>query len=1064
MKTASIRLLVLCVIILFLAVPTWTGGAQAGDNSTSLGELKSLFDFESGTLDQWEIISGSFGKIVSDRAAFHNVNQPYNKQGVYFLSTLETPDGSPSDLYTGELRSMPFRLHSPRVSFLVGGGHNGASISICQADGTVIRTASGSNSETMNRIEWELNDCVGQELFLKIVDTNQGSWGHITFDDFRADATFDPETTMLWQRKPVEKHISQLHNEVRSFRDAVLDLAETFPTRYRDPHQQLIQELNSFESSFQELAKRALAGDPQAVTETDTLVHTLLEKKDRALLDNPLLRDQPLLFVSRKQYPPDHHNTETLFLKGEINEASYTPPGKIKILHPETGEITTLVDAGGTGITRDPEISWDGKRVLFSMRKSKDEDYNIYEIDVTGAGFHRLTSLPGVSDIDPVYLPDGRIIMSSTRDPKYCMCNRHIMANLYCMDGDGANIHQISKNTLFDGQSSVMQDGRILYNRWEYVDRNFGDAQGLWTVNPDGTQHSVFYGNNTSSPAGILNAREIPGSHQVVCIFVACHDRPWGSMAIIDRDKGVDGRDPVVRIWPPESIELIHVEGWDPDLYKSVRPRYEDPFPLADPLTNAGAGKYFLCARTLEGETEQTGIYLVDVFGNEVLVHQEGDGMGCFDPMPVISHSPQKRDDLSVSPASLPLMRPDLVSVENKNGSFYIQDVYEGQNMQGVERGEVKFLRVVETPEKQNFTNAINWNGQGAQFPAINWLSFETKKIHGTVPVEEDGSAYFEAPPNHFLYFQLLDGKGKMIQSMRSGTVIQPGEVQGCIGCHEDRSRTPLHTLTKCLALERPPSPMGQGYGVGREFSYLSEVQPVFDKHCMNCHDIGGKASSLVTLAGDKEVVFNFSYSELWAKRLITVTGGGISELQKAKSWGSHASRLTKCLEGHHDVQLTEEEKQRVYTWIDLNGIYYGTYDSVYVENPTGRCPLSEMQMNRLGELCQFNPRTLYENSTHPGALVSFDRPELSPCLKSLDVNSPGYQEALALIQLGKENLAKKPRADMPGFVPAPIDQRRHAKYMALRDVEDAYRKAILEGRKAYDADMFGILEKGMTP
>jgi hypothetical protein len=1044
-----------------------TGEAPEGEIGGSPGSVKSLFDFESGTLDQWEIISGGFGKIITDRATFYG-GQPHNKQGQYFLSTLDTPEGPPSDLYVGELRSMPFQLRSPKVSFLIAGGNKDVSLAICQVNGTVIRAASGNNSEIMTRIEWDLRDFTGQELFLKIVDTNQGSWGHLTFDDFQADAIFNPATVEQWRRKSVEKQFEKFSEEVLPFKEAVLDLAECFPTRYRDTHQELIQELSEFDTRFNRLKELALQGDSQSVTDADNLFHSLMEKKGKALLDNPLLQEQPLLFVSRKQYPPDHHNTETLFLEGEINEASYNPPGKIKILNPVTGETKILVDAGETGLTRDPEISWDGKRVLFSMRKSREEGYNIYEMDLTGTGLHRLTSLSGVSDIDPVYLPDGRIVMSSTRDPKYCMCNRHIMANLYCMDGDGANIHQISNNTLFDGQGSVMQDGRILYNRWEYVDRNFGDAQGLWTVNPDGTLHSVFYGNNKSSPGGVINGREIPGSQQVVCIFVACHDRPWGAMAIIDRNQGVDGREPVVKIWPPESLDLVHVEGWNPDLFAVVRPRYEDPYPLADLQTGAGAGKYFLCARTLDHQTEQTGVYLVDVFGNEVLVYREEEGMGCFDPMPILSRS-SMMDASDMPPSkqiisSLPLTRPSLSRVDNKNGSFYIQDVYEGQKMRGVERGEVKFLRVVETPEKQSFTNAINWNGQGAQFPAVNWQSFETKRIQGTVPVEEDGSAYFEAPPNRFIYFQLLDKDGKMIQSMRSGTVIQPGEIQGCIGCHEDRNRTPSPISKSSLALERPPSPMGQGYGVGKGFSYLDEVQPVLDRHCLKCHDIGGTASDKVTLSGDKEVVFNFSYAEIWKKGLIKVTGGGISELQEAKSWGSHASRLTQCLEGHHDVRLTDEEKQKVYTWIDLNGVYYGTYDSAYVENPTGRCPISEKEMNRLGEICQFKPSFFYDHPQHPGALISFDRPELSPCVKPLDVKSQEYQEALALIQKGKDNLAAKPRADMPGFIPAPFDQQRHAKYMALRDVEDAYRKAILEGRKAYDVDMQGILEKGMTP
>jgi tricorn protease-like protein len=141
-----------------------------------------------------------------------------------------------------------------------------------------------------------------------------------------------------------------------------------------------------------------------------------------------------------------------------------------------------------TGVVRDPELSFDGQKVIFSMRKSKDDSYSLYEINIDGTGLKQLTFAPGVSDIDPLYLPDGGIVFSSTRQPKYCMCNRHIMANLYRMNADGSNITQIGVSTLFEGHASLMNDGRILYDRWEYVDRNFGDAQGLWTVNPDGTK------------------------------------------------------------------------------------------------------------------------------------------------------------------------------------------------------------------------------------------------------------------------------------------------------------------------------------------------------------------------------------------------------------------------------------------------------------------------------------------------------------------------------------------------------------------------------------------------
>jgi hypothetical protein len=769
---------------------------------------------------------------------------------------------------------------------------------------------------------------------------------------------------------------------------------------------------------------------------------TLEKLQQEALLANPLVRDVSLVYTSRRQFKKDHHNTATIFQHGEVNEASYDPPGKLRIVNLKTGAVKTLVDAGPTGIARDPEISADGQRVVFAMRKSITDDYHIYEINVDGSGLKQLTSLKGVSDIDPVYLPDGKIVFSSTREPKFCMCNIHIMVNLYRMDADGANIHQIGKSTLFEGHGSVMDNGSILYDRWEYTDRNFGDAQGLWLTNPDGTMHSIFYGNNTSSPGGVIDGRQIPGTSKVIATFGSCHDVAWGALAILDRNKGVDGAEPVAHIWPASARNLIGKGNYD--TFKKVNPKYEDPFPLADAKTLAGSGKYFLCSRTT-GKTQ--AIFLIDVFGNEVLVHQEQGGMSCFDPMPLVSR--QKG-----------VARPDQRDFENKNGTFYVQDVYEGTHMKGVKRGEVKFLRVVTTPEKRSWIEP-RWSGGGRQSPGVNWHSLEAKEILGTVPVEDDGSAYFEVPSDVFFHFQLLDKDGKMIQSMRSGTIIQSGERQGCIGCHESRVGAPPVATTGLKALMRPPSKMGEGYGAGRPYNYLAEVQPVFDKHCVSCHDFGKPAGDKVNLAGDKGLVFNASYLDLHRKKIVKVANAGPAQTLPAKAWGSHASKLTAHLQGHKEVKLTAEEKMRVYTWMDINGVYYPTYDCAFPENQAGRSPLNDNQLKQLLTLCKLNPAQMigargkmtgYKGN--PGALISFDRPERSPMLNGLPKGSAPYKQALAIIQQGADILKATPRADMPGFVPCDNHLQRGARYEELRRKENAFRAAAKDGRKLYDADV----------
>jgi hypothetical protein len=527
----------------------------------------------------------------------------------------------------------------------------------------------------------------------------------------------------------------------------------------------------------------------------------------------------------------------------------------------------------------------------------------------------------------------------------------------------------------------------------------------------------------------------------VLCIFGSCHDRPWGALTIIDRRLGLDGSAPVVRIWPAEAIELVGGIGGSkpvPLNYKKkyafdnllrVRPKYEDPYPLSD--------KYFLCSR-MTGDDEQMGIYLVDLFGNELLLYSEEPG--CYDPMPL-------------APRPRPAIVPSRRDFENKHGTFYVVDVYQGTHMKGVERGQVKYLRVVESPEKR-FWTYTKWDGQGGQRPGMNWHGFENKRILGTVPVEEDGSAYFAVPADKFVYFQLLDENGMMVQSMRSGTTIQSGEQTGCVGCHENRRTAPPPSKMKLsLALQRPPDNMNGWYGPARKFNYMAEVQPVFDKYCIRCHDYGKKAGRKLNLARDRTPFFNTSYTELWLKKYIKSIGGGPAQIQQPYSWGSHVSKLIEVIrKGHRKVKLDKESFDRLITWIDINGPYYPHYATAYPENLAGRSPLTNEQTERVVKLTGVNIRGLGQHSRGIGPQISFDRPHLSPCLQNFqDHNDPNYLETLAIIQAGKDMLASQPRADMPGFVACRLDRQRQEKYAARLQAERRGRQAIRNEQKTYE-------------
>jgi hypothetical protein len=811
-----------------------------------------------------------------------------------------------------------------------------------------------------------------------------------------------------------------------SLRAAIQDLIATFKERYPDG--------KTYLSRLDEICTSDQNGKSKE----------FIALQREAMIANPLVSDQPLLYIWRNQYKlGGFHAIDTLFHTCEANTHCFQGPGAMRTVDLKTGKATTLVEAS-TGIVRDPDVHFDGKRIVFSMRRQINEDFHIWEINTDGAGLRQLTRATNVSDVDPLYLPDDRIAFTSTREPKYNQCSRDIGANMFCMESDGANIHQIGKNNLFDNQGTLTPEGQILYARWEYVDRNFGDAHGIWTVNPDGVNQALYWGNNTASPAGVYYPKIIPGSDNLMCIFGMHHFRMWGALAIVDRRKGIDGQVPVVRTWPAEAIKRVRTAGFDADGFSSVYPKYECPFPLSE--------KYFLCSRMtlrpgqkwIEGDAKyghEMGIYLIDVFGNETLIHQEEPG--CYDPMPL---------KVSMRPPVIPRRR----DFENRAGYFYVTDVYEGTHMKGVKRGTVKLLRVVEVPEKRHWSPG-SWNGQGYTAPGMNWHSLENKRILGTVPVEEDGSAYFEIPSEKFVYFQLLDEDGMMVQSMRSGANVQSGERAGCIGCHDDRlAQTSSRDRKNSIALRRPPSKLTGWRGVTKEFSFMEDVQPVFTKHCVACHDYGKKAGQKLNLAPDRTLAFNTAYMELWRKNYVGSIGAGPAEIQQAYSWGSHVSRLVKELRkpivlDHKVLKLSAEELGRIVTWVDVNGVYYPTYACAYPDSQTGRTPLNHAQFKRLSELTGWNLAQMQNYASSKGPEVSFERPEWSPCIQHLDKATPQYQEALDIIKAGMAMLTQRPRADMPGFKPCEKDLQREAKYEQRRQIELRNREAIRKGQKMYD-------------
>jgi len=992
----------------------------------------ATFDFETGDLQGWKVVDGSFEVVVSNRDKQHHNHVPYVKGGKWFVSTLETKRGEPDDTQVGVIESPTIKLTGPKITFKIGGGRNQCFFALIdRATGKELAREVGNNDQPLVTKSWNVPSAVGKDVFFRIVDEGVGGWCHLTIDDVTFEGTIGAAD---FDARPAPQDAA-FEARIKTVTAAIDELGGKYPSY---PAAALKAEL----------AKIVLMrGRARAVAFEALQLRALVK-------ENPLVNANEILYVKRPQYPGDHHNTATIFQCGEINQNSYRSKGALRAVDPKTGTVRDVVPELEGRTPRDPEVDYDGKRIVFSMRSNRSDDYHIYTVNADGTDLKQLTRAKGVSDIDPIFLPDGDILFGSTREPKYCMCNRHIMANLFRMKPDGANIHQIGKSTLFEGHAAVLPDGRILYDRWEYVDRNFGDAQGLWVCNPDGTRHAIYWGNNTASPGGVIMARPLSNPSKVIAVLGSCHDRPWGALGIIDRSLGVDGQKPILRTWPAEFRDRCHdssltnfdlrdyINGnegsvrQDFDSTRGLRLKYADPFPLDD--------EHFICAR-MTGNGEEMGLVYFDLHGNEVLFHREAPG--CHSP--VVLRATKKQPVIETKRNW---------EAPNAPGRFYVQNVYIGTHMQGIEKGSIKALRIIESPEKRSWTGPRGWGGHGEQASCMNWHSFENKRILGTVPVEEDGSAYFEVPGNTYVYFQALDQDGKMVQSMRSGAYLQPGELYGCVGCHEDRVGDVPKMEKKPLAMLRAPSKLDGSYNLaGLEkgtaphfYSYMEEVQPLFNKRCVSCHDYGKGPGNKLNLSGDKGAYFNTSYVDLWSLGFIREAGGGPAETLPAKSWGSHVSKLTKFLYGHGKSGITAEERDRVITWMDINAPYWPRYEVAWPENYGGRMPITRGEYNQIQKLCGLNIAWSAKDRRHQREQLNFDRPELSAILERVK-GKPAYAEVLKIIQAGKERLKTNPRADMPGFKMCAADQAREDRYQVRFAEECKIYNAIRAGEKIYD-------------
>jgi len=494
-------------------------------------------------------------------------------------------------------------------------------------------------------------------------------------------------------------------------------------------------------------------------------------------------------------------------------------------------------------------------------------------------------------------------------------------------------------------------------------------------------------------------------------------------------------------VWPAEYYDMVGEGGVD-YTRDNLSVKYEDPYPLSE--------NTFLVSRStgdvLNGDL-QTALYLVDTFGNEILLHSEAPG--CYDPMPI---RPRKR----------PIVIPNKRKFDNSHGSYYVENVNKGTHMDTIAEGEVKYVRVVETGEKRNWSQDV-WHAAGYQGPAMNLGPLENRGIIGDAEVEADGSVFFNVPADKLVYFQLLDENKKMLQSMRSYITVQPGEIMGCVGCHDRPNASPeAYGSSYLQALAKPPQELVPWMGQAPEFfGFQKHIQPIFDAKCISCHDLPGSsgndaASASVVLAGDTEFAFSASYISIHHKELHSGIGAAREEIFPAKSWGSHQSALVSKIEGGHGG-LSAEEIEIIRAWVDLNSPYYPDYHAAYTNNPWGRSPLNYTELTKmLAPTAHTDPYAIKSTSRAitTGPLISYERPELSPILSGL--SGAAYDNVINYLKIGKARLAASPQQGMVGFVRDATSQAREGFYQARWVEELAARTAILNGTKMYDPGVTG--------
>ncbi len=709
----------------------------------------------------------------------------------------------------------------------------------------------------------------------------------------------------------------------------VLDRAERLADRLRATSS--LEKLAVLRCRLADLEK----SDPTSVDDRRGLYFSARQLAREIAFTNPLFDFERILFTKR------HDSTGVFHMCDQYYGCNAVPGGGLFVLHDPFGPrphvenllANSVVESGRLagrkledGSFLSPEVSYDGREILFAFTQARAWDkyqgkeayewspeisYHIFRCNADGTGLVQLTDGPA-DDFDPCYLPDGRVVFVSLRRGGYLRCGRHCpVYTLHSMEPDGSDIICISFHETHEWHPSVNNEGMLVYSRWDYVDRDTNIAHHIWTCYPDGRDPRTFHGNypqqRESRPWMEMQIRAIPGSHKYVCSTGAHHGHEFGSLVLIDPRRTDDGAMSQLERLTPD-VPFPEAEARDIKAHMI----FGTPWPLSE--------DDYLCV--YDSQARNRGIYWIDRDGNRELLYRDPD-ISCASPIPL-----HARPVPPVIPtATMQAARDRKEAPQDPwKATVAVMNVYDS-DFNWPEGTRIEALRVIQVLPKTTAPPNEPRIGVANQTNA--------RAILGTVPVEADGSAYFEAPAGKEIYFQAIDSSGMAVQSMRSGTYLHPGEKMQCQGCHERKHQGLSDQRAMPLALQRGPSEIRPEMAGSNPFSYVRLVQPVLDRACAACHE-EKQALPLSGVAAGKNG-WTESYESLAANYgfYYHVGNGSIRDPLHGGSrtepgrFGARGSKLLPYLtDRHYGVSLSAEDFHRITLWLDANSEFFGSYEN----------------------------------------------------------------------------------------------------------------------------------------